>query len=80
MTIPTIELSITKDGRFALAGLIIASSDLLQTLKAQLVGQTDIVVMIRADALTPHQAVVQAMQAAREAGVSKVHFATQALQ
>lgn len=80
MTDPNIELSITKDGRFALAGLTITSTDLLKTLKAHLAGQTDKVVLIRADALTPHQAVVQAMQAVREAGVSKVHFATQALQ
>jgi biopolymer transport protein ExbD len=80
MTDPNIELSITKDGRFALAGLTTTSTDLLKTLKAHLAGQTDKVVLIRADALTPHQAVVQAMQAAREAGVSKVHFVTQALQ
>jgi len=80
MTVSNVELSITKDGRFALAGLMISSSDLLKTLKTHLAGQTDTVVLIRADALTPHQAVVQAMQAAREAGVSKVHFATQALQ
>ena len=80
MTVSNIELSITKDGRFALAGLTIASTDLLKTLKAHIAGQTDSVVLIRADALTPHQAVVQAMQAAREAGVSKVHFAAQALQ
>jgi biopolymer transport protein ExbD len=80
MTISNIELSITKDGRFALSGSIISSTDLLKTLKARIAGQTDTTVLIRADALTPHQAVVQAMQAAREAGVSKVHFATQAPQ
>lgn len=80
MTAPTIELSIAQDGRFALAGVVIASKDLVARLKGQLTGQTDTVILIRADAMTPHQAVVQAMQAAREAGVGKVHFATQTAQ
>ncbi|MFY9137940.1 ExbD/TolR family protein, partial [Zwartia sp.] len=80
MTVPTVELSISQDGRFALAGLLISTSDLVATLKTQLSGQTDAVLLIRADALSPHQAVVHAMQAARDAGIGKVHFATQAVQ
>lgn len=80
MTAPTVELSISQDGRFALAGVVISSKDLVTRLKGQLTGQTDTVILIRADAMTPHQAVVQAMQAAREAGIGKVHFATQATQ
>ncbi len=80
MTAPTIELSIAQDGRFALAGVIISSKDLVTKLKGQLTGQTDTVMLIRADAMTPHQAVVQAMQAAREAGIGTGHFATQATQ
>lgn len=80
MTVPTVELSISQDGRFALAGLIISTQDLVTTLKTQLSGQTDTVLLIRADAMSPHQAVVHAMQAARDAGIGKVHFATQAVQ
>jgi biopolymer transport protein ExbD len=80
MTAPTVELSIAQDGRFALTGVIVSSKDLVNRLKEQLTGQTDTVMLIRADAMTPHQAVVQAMQAAREAGIGKVHFATQATQ
>jgi biopolymer transport protein ExbD len=80
MTVPTVELSISQDGRFALAGLMISTQDLVATLKTQLSGQTDTVLLIRADAMSPHQAVVHAMQAARDAGISKVHFATQAVQ
>jgi biopolymer transport protein ExbD len=80
MTVPTVELSISQDGRFALGGLMISTSDLVATLKSQLSGQTDTVLLIRADAMSPHQAVVHAMQAARDAGIGKVHFATQAVQ
>lgn len=80
MTAPAVELTIAQDGRFALAGVIISSKDLVTRLKGQLTGQTDTVMLIRADAMTPHQAVVQAMQAAREAGIGKVHFATQSAQ
>jgi biopolymer transport protein ExbD len=80
MTAPTVELSIAQDGRFVLTGVIIPSKDLVMRLKGQLTGQADAVLMIRAEAMTPHQAVVQAMQAAREAGIGKVHFATQATQ
>lgn len=80
LTAPTIELSIAQDGRFAMANVIISSAELVTTLKQQFTGQADTVLLIRADAMTPHQAVVHAMQAAREAGVGKVHFATQASQ
>lgn len=80
LTAPTIELSISQDGRFAMATVMISSTDLVTTLKKQFTGQADTVLLIRADAMTPHQAVVHAMQAARDAGVGKVHFATQAAQ
>lgn len=80
MTAPAVELTIAQDGRFVLAGVVISSKDLVTRLKGQLTGQTDTVMLIRADAMTPHQAVVQAMQAAREAGIGKVHFATQTAQ
>jgi biopolymer transport protein ExbD len=80
LTPPSLEIAIAQDGRYAIAGIIISSSELLNHLKAQKVSQTDAALLIRADAMAPHQAVVHAMQAAREAGISKVHFATQAAQ
>jgi biopolymer transport protein ExbD len=80
LTPPSLEIAIAQDGRYAIAGIIISSSELLNHLKAQKVSQTDEALLIRADAMAPHQAVVHAMQAAREAGISKVHFATQAAQ
>lgn len=80
MTLPTIEIAIAQDGRFASAGSIISIKDLVKVLQAQRLNQTDAVLLIRADAMAPHQAVVQVMQAARDAGISQVHFATQATQ
>ena len=79
-TVSTIEISIAQDGRFAIAGALISPSNLVARLKAQRSDQKDSALIIRADAMAPHQAVVHAMQAAREAGINKVHFATQAAQ
>jgi biopolymer transport protein ExbD len=75
---PTIEVSIAQDGRYAIAGMLTSADELVTRLKVQIADQTDRVLLIRADAMAPHQAVIHAMQAAREAGMSKVHFATQA--
>ena len=79
-TTSTLEVSIAQDGRYAIAGVLIASSNLVARLKAQHSDQKESALIIRADAMAPHQAVIYAMQAAREAGISKVHFATQATQ
>ncbi|MDP4836354.1 MAG: biopolymer transporter ExbD [Burkholderiales bacterium] len=80
LTAPSLEVSISQDGRYAIAGVIIAANELVTRLKAQSSGQTDRALLIRADAMAPHQAVIHAMQAAREAGMSKVHFVTQVSQ
>ena len=80
MTVSTIEISIAQDGRYAIAGALISPSNLVARLKAQRSDQKDSALIIRADAMAPHKAVVHAMQAAREAGINKVHFATQAAQ
>ena len=79
-TVSTIEISIAQDGRYAIAGALISPSNLVARLKAQRSDQKDSALIIRADAMAPHQAVVHAMQAAREAGINKVRFATQAAQ
>jgi biopolymer transport protein ExbD len=78
LTAPSIEVSISQDGRYAIAGMLTSADELVTRLKVQIADQTDRVLLIRADAMAPHQAVIHAMQAAREAGMSKVHFATQA--
>lgn len=79
-TASTLEVSIAQDGRYAIAGVLISSSNLVARLKVQRSDQAESALVIRADAMAPHQAVIHAMQAAREAGISKVHFATQATQ
>ena len=79
-TVSTIEISIAQDGRYAIAGALISPSNLVARLKAQRSDQKDSALIIRADAMAPHQTVVHAMQAAREAGINKVHCATQAAQ
>jgi biopolymer transport protein ExbD len=47
------------------------------SLKAAAGAQTDPVIVINADAKTPHQAVINVMEAAREAGFGRITFATQ---
>jgi biopolymer transport protein ExbD len=79
-TATTFEVSIAQDGRYAIAGVLVSSSHLAARLKTQRSDQTESALIIRADAMAPHQAVIHAMQAAREAGISKVQFATQATQ
>jgi biopolymer transport protein ExbD len=79
-TASTLEVSIAQDGRYVIGGVLISSSNLVARLKVQRSDHTDSALVIRADAMAPHQAVIHAMQAAREAGISKVHFVTQATQ
>lgn len=75
-----IELIISQDGRMAIGQRLFDPQDTevleqaLHTLAAQLENP---VVMILADAMASHQSVVSAMQAARRAGIGKIHFATQ---
>ena len=73
-----IELAISQDGRFAVAGQLVASNELIAALKLAAQRLEQPVVLIRADSLAAHQFVVFAMQASREAGIGRVHFATQA--
>ena len=47
------------------------------SLKAAAGTQTDPTIVINADAKTPHQAVINVMEAAREAGYGRITFATQ---
>ena len=70
-----------ESGRFAIDGLLVTPPDLAnltQALRRAVEGQTDPTVVIRAATSATHQLVVTAMQAARQAGIAKVQFATQA--
>lgn len=73
-------LAISQDGRYALNGLWLDASSgapLRQALTGEKIDQNTSL-LILADAQAPHFTVVQAMEAAREAGIHRIHFATQA--
>ena len=50
---------------------------LVASLKTAAGTQTDPTIVINADAKTPHQAVINVMEAARQAGFGRITFATQ---
>ena len=81
VTPATIELAVSQDGRYAVGNEVVdmtAASGLAQALRQAAARQTDPVVVIYADAMAAHQFVIAAMQAARDAGLARVQFATQA--
>jgi biopolymer transport protein ExbD len=76
-----IELSIHESGRFAVNEVLIERPDLAsltRALQQASEGQQAPTVLIRAGANAAHQLVITGMQAARQAGIARVHFATQA--
>lgn len=76
-----IEITIGDDGRYAIAGQLVAGtdqSDLARALRMLVMNKEDPIVVISADAMAPHQFVINAMQAARQVGISRIQFATQA--
>lgn len=78
---PALELSISHDGLYALNGHSIeaTSDDMLATALRQATdGNPDLVLRIDADGQATHAAVVRALEAARMAQISRVHFLTQA--
>ena len=72
-----IQLSISSTGRYALQEQVLegVSVDIVAAALRPLSSQ-DTVLVISADAASPHQSVVSAMEAARRAGLSQITFAT----
>ncbi len=73
-------VSVAADGRYAVnkTALDGKSTDVLaRALSAAATTGRDSVVIISADAASPHQAVVTVMEAARRVGLSQITFATQ---
>jgi biopolymer transport protein ExbD len=73
-------VAVSADGRYAVNRKAVdgRSVELLTAeLSAAAGGRADTVVIISADALTPHQAVVNVLDAARRAGLSRLTFAAQ---
>ncbi len=75
----SIDLSIDREGRYYVNQdeVINTSTDTLsRALKKALNGREAIPVIISADARTPHQAVISAMEAASRAGLFQISFST----
>ena len=73
-------VAVSADGRYAVNHEAIdgRSVELLTTaLGSAAAGKADTVVIISADALTPHQAVINVLDAARRAGLTRLTFAAQ---
>ncbi len=75
-----IQVAVTADGRFAIDKALVPMTDpesLAELLKAAAQGTASPLIVINADAQSPHQAVVTVMEAARMAGLTHLSFATQ---
>ncbi len=76
-----INVAVDAAGRYVVNGKPYVGKEvegLSLELKKAAGSNADPVIVISADALTTHQAVVNVMEAAREAGYSRITFATQA--
>ena len=71
-----IHIAVSRDGRFAINGKVTDRSQLSNSLNA-LNKDNAIQVNIDADAKAPHQAVVTALEAARDANLSNIVFSSQ---
>ncbi|OJI04850.1 biopolymer transporter ExbD [Polynucleobacter sp. MWH-Adler-W8] len=78
-----IHIAVSRDGRFAVNGKVIDRSQLSNSL-TQLNGQSSqkeaassLQVNIDADAKAPHQAVMSALESARDANLSNIVFSSQ---
>ncbi|QWE00744.1 biopolymer transporter ExbD [Polynucleobacter sp. JS-Mosq-20-D10] len=71
-----IHIAVSRDGRFAINGKVTDRSQLSNSLNA-LNKDNVIQVNIDADAKAPHQAVMSALEAARDANLSNIAFSSQ---
>ena len=78
-----IHIAVSRDGRFAINGKVTDRSQLSNTLtqlngqSSQKEGASSPQVNIDADARAPHQAVMSALEAARDANLSNIVFSSQ---
>jgi biopolymer transport protein ExbD len=76
----SLTVAVGRDGRYMVNEQVLVStqvSALTQALKLAAGGQTNLVVVINADAAASHQSVIAVMDAARRAGLGQLAFATQ---
>jgi biopolymer transport protein ExbD len=76
-------VAVSSDGRYAVNKKSVDGRN-VEALTAELVaaaaGASDMVVIVSADATSPHQSVINVMDAARRAGLARLAFATQTSQ
>ena len=73
-------VAVAADGRYAVNKTALdgkAVADMAAALRTAAPAGKDSVVIISADAMAPHQAVVSVMEAARRVGLQQITFATQ---
>jgi biopolymer transport protein ExbD len=73
-------VGVSADGRFALDRIVLPNTDpegVAKALTQAAQGLSEPMVVIHADAQAPHQAVVNVMEAARLAGLSRISFVTE---
>lgn len=73
-----IELAIDPEGRYYVDRQVLTETQLVtltRVLQGASTGRSEATVLIRADARTPHQAVMTAMDAAARAGLVRISFA-----
>jgi biopolymer transport protein ExbD len=85
--IKQIHIAVSRDGRFAVNGKVVdrsalsnvlsSTSNQLSEQSAQKEGASSLQVNIDADARAPHQAVMSALEAARDANLSNIVFSSQ---
>jgi biopolymer transport protein ExbD len=75
-----VRVAVAADGRYAVDGVLVDGRR-VEALQAALAtaarGRADAVVIVSADALAAHQTVVNVLDAARRAGLSRLTFAAQ---
>jgi biopolymer transport protein ExbD len=75
-----IPVGISADGRFQIDQTVVPVTEtavLTELLRKAAAKRTDPVIVINADAQSPHQSVITVMEAARNAGLVRLSFATQ---
>jgi biopolymer transport protein ExbD len=76
LEVKQIHIAVSRDGRFAINGKVTDRSQLSNSLSS-LNKDASIQVNIDADAKAPHQAVMSALEAARDANLSNIVFSSQ---
>jgi biopolymer transport protein ExbD len=73
-------VSVASDGRYALDRQVLEGRDvesLAAALRAAAAGKADAMIIVSADAMAVHQSVINVLDAARRAGLTRITFAAQ---